>query len=386
MPLLRAATAWFAATYGVTLDPASQALSLVGSQEGLAHMLLALTDPGDTMLLPSVAYPSYFGAMQIAGIKPAYIPLLPGSHLPDFDALTQQQLAQASVLLLNYPNNPTVRWAARVLCQCTAAIPLRVCRASVQCARSAGLKRPVLCCCHHRRRAWLWTTPSGRAFWRCVKTTTCCSFTTHPTWARCAAHARQCEPHGAPTVRMRKSCKPIPGVQVYDRVAASSPLALPGGVERCVELHSFAKSYQLGGFRLGFALGNAAALASLEAVKVAGSLHALRSSDHVQQQCVQRQQRRTPLHAHAPFSCASLLPFCTAAGRWLQAAVDFNSYLGIQRMGVACLQLPAQRVREYARVWQSRAEALVAALAAQQHQWQIAQPRACELRAHGCTL
>jgi aspartate/methionine/tyrosine aminotransferase len=56
-------------------------------------------------------------------------------------------------------------------------------------------------------------------------------------------------------------------VQVYDAVAAPSPLSLPGAVNRCVELFSFAKSYQLGGFRLGFALGNAEALAALEAVK-----------------------------------------------------------------------------------------------------------------------
>jgi aspartate/methionine/tyrosine aminotransferase len=57
-------------------------------------------------------------------------------------------------------------------------------------------------------------------------------------------------------------------LQVYDREAAVSPLALPGALGRCVELFSFAKSYQLGGFRLGFALGNAQAIAALEAVKV----------------------------------------------------------------------------------------------------------------------
>lgn len=58
-------------------------------------------------------------------------------------------------------------------------------------------------------------------------------------------------------------------VQVFDEPGiASSPLALPGAAERCLELFSFAKSHQMGGFRLGFALGNAQALASLEAVKV----------------------------------------------------------------------------------------------------------------------
>jgi aspartate/methionine/tyrosine aminotransferase len=55
---------------------------------------------------------------------------------------------------------------------------------------------------------------------------------------------------------------------VYDREAAVSPLALPGAMDRCIELFSFAKSYQLGGFRLGFALGNTQAIAALEAVKV----------------------------------------------------------------------------------------------------------------------
>lgn len=51
MPLLRAAAAWFAEHYGVTLDARTQALSLIGSQEGLAHLLLSAADPGDGILL-----------------------------------------------------------------------------------------------------------------------------------------------------------------------------------------------------------------------------------------------------------------------------------------------------------------------------------------------
>ncbi len=62
MPLLRAAVYWYATTYGVQLDPQTQALSLVGSQEGLAHLLMAVTDTGDSILMTDVAYPSYFGA------------------------------------------------------------------------------------------------------------------------------------------------------------------------------------------------------------------------------------------------------------------------------------------------------------------------------------
>lgn len=56
-------------------------------------------------------------------------------------------------------------------------------------------------------------------------------------------------------------------LQVFDDPGiASSPLAI--SAEHCVELFSFAKSHQMGGFRLGFALGNAEVLAALEAVKV----------------------------------------------------------------------------------------------------------------------
>ena len=53
--------------YGVELDPSHQALSLVGSQEGLAHLLLAVADPGAGVLMTDVAYPSYRGAGEGGG-------------------------------------------------------------------------------------------------------------------------------------------------------------------------------------------------------------------------------------------------------------------------------------------------------------------------------
>lgn len=94
MPLLEAATAWYADTYQVQLDPATEALALVGSQEGLAHLLVAVADPGDGILMTDVAYPSYFGAggvtamswltsvkglsmMFVSGCRALHSPLLP---------------------------------------------------------------------------------------------------------------------------------------------------------------------------------------------------------------------------------------------------------------------------------------------------------------------
>ncbi len=62
MPLLEAAVQWYGRRYGTALDPVCEALSLVGCQEGLAHVLMAAADPGDVVLMTDVAYPSYFGA------------------------------------------------------------------------------------------------------------------------------------------------------------------------------------------------------------------------------------------------------------------------------------------------------------------------------------
>lgn len=59
----------------------------------------------------------------------------------------------------------------------------------------------------------------------------------------------------------------------------------------------------------------------------------------------------------------------------LQAPIDFNQYLGIQRAGIVCLQLPQQRLREYAAVWRRRAEALVPVL--RRCGWQLPEPKAC---------
>ena len=67
LPLLEEATAWFKRRHDIELNPATEALALIGSQEGLAHLLLAVCDHGDTILTTNPAYPSYFGAIKLAG-------------------------------------------------------------------------------------------------------------------------------------------------------------------------------------------------------------------------------------------------------------------------------------------------------------------------------
>ncbi len=107
LPFREAASTWMNSRFGLKLEP-QHVLSLIGSQEGLAHLLLALTDPGDTILAPDPAYPSYFGAFALAGVKPHYMPLeQQHEFLPDFSSIPESVARAAKLMVLNYPNNPT---------------------------------------------------------------------------------------------------------------------------------------------------------------------------------------------------------------------------------------------------------------------------------------
>ncbi len=107
LPFRDAASTWMNSRFDLKLKP-QHVLSLIGSQEGLAHLLLALTDPGDTILAPDPAYPSYFGAFALAGVQPFYLPLEPeNGFLPDFSGIPVNVARDAKLMVLNYPNNPT---------------------------------------------------------------------------------------------------------------------------------------------------------------------------------------------------------------------------------------------------------------------------------------
>jgi len=110
-PFLEAATGWFARRFGQTFDPDREALTLIGSQEGLGHLLLAALDPGDVLLLPEVAYPSYWGAAAVAEAEPYPLPL--DEHYRPVLEAPPEVLRRAKALLLNFPNNPTAATADR---------------------------------------------------------------------------------------------------------------------------------------------------------------------------------------------------------------------------------------------------------------------------------
>ena len=109
LPEFRAGiAAWYAQRFGVTLDPDTEALPLVGSKEGIAKFLLAHVNPGDTVLMCTPCYPAYLGAAAIAQARVVEVPLVPGlGFLPDLGAIAPDDARRAKILCVNYPNNPT---------------------------------------------------------------------------------------------------------------------------------------------------------------------------------------------------------------------------------------------------------------------------------------
>jgi alanine-synthesizing transaminase len=99
---------WYEQRYGVSLDPDSEAIATIGSKEGYAHLILALIQPGDAVLVPNPAYPIHAYAVVIADGDLRSVPLTGGE---DFFAKLEEAVRLAwpkpKLLILNFPHNPT---------------------------------------------------------------------------------------------------------------------------------------------------------------------------------------------------------------------------------------------------------------------------------------
>jgi len=99
---------WYQRRFGVTLDPRSEVLGLIGSKEGIGHVPLAFVDPGDIVLVPSPGYPVFPVGAIFAGGIPHLMPLLKqNGFLPDLNAIPEDVAKRAKLMFLNSPNNPT---------------------------------------------------------------------------------------------------------------------------------------------------------------------------------------------------------------------------------------------------------------------------------------
>jgi aspartate/methionine/tyrosine aminotransferase len=109
IPAFRQAIAgYYAHTYGVTLDPLSEILPLIGSKEGITHISLTFLDPGDEVLVPELGYPAYRAVSQMVGAVIKEYPLQENNGWqPDWEALAALVTARTKIMWLNYPHMPT---------------------------------------------------------------------------------------------------------------------------------------------------------------------------------------------------------------------------------------------------------------------------------------
>ena len=190
----KAAADWYSKRFGVSLDPETEVLSLIGSKEGIGHIPLAFVDPGDIVLVPDPGYPVYQAGTIFAGGAPHFMPLTrERAFLPDLQAIPLEALKKAKLLFLNYPNNPTAAVASKTFFA-----------EAVGFARRHGL---ILC-------------------------------------------------HDAAYSEM-----------AFDSDLPDSLLAVEGAKEVAIEYHSLSKTYNMTGWRIGFAVGCREILAGLGRIK-----------------------------------------------------------------------------------------------------------------------
>ena len=106
--LRRAMASWYEKNYQISLNPETEVLATIGSKEGLAHLALAMTGPGDTVLVPDPAYPIHTYGFIIAGANVKQIPLIDEQQflLAIEDTLLRNH-PKPKVLVLNFPANPS---------------------------------------------------------------------------------------------------------------------------------------------------------------------------------------------------------------------------------------------------------------------------------------
>ena len=241
---------WYEAKFGLAVDPETEVLLLIGSQEGTAHLPLAVLNPGDIALLTDPGYPSHAGGVYLASGEVYTLPLRPERQfLPEFGAIPPAVLERSRLLVLSYPHNPTAATASLEFWQ-----------------------EAVAFC--HRHQILL--------------------------------------AHDFPYADLTFTDQPAPSVFQADRQKSLS-----------VEFFSFSKSYNMGGFRIGYAIGNREIIRALRQVK---------------------------------------------------AAVDFNQYAGIQRGAIAALTGPQDSVQHTIHTYRQRRDAAVAAF--QAIGWPVAVPQA----------
>jgi len=106
--LRKAICDWYQRRYDVSFDPESEAVVTIGSKEGLAHLMLATLDRGDTVLVPNPSYPIHIYGAIIAGAEIRSVRMTP--EVDFFDELQRairECTPKPKMMILGFPSNPT---------------------------------------------------------------------------------------------------------------------------------------------------------------------------------------------------------------------------------------------------------------------------------------
>jgi aspartate/methionine/tyrosine aminotransferase len=279
--LFREAVAnWYTNKYGINVDPETEVLPLIGSQEGTAHLPLAILEPGDVALLMDPGYPSHAGGVYLAGGEIYSMPLLAeNGFLPVLADIPPATLAKSRMMVLSYPHNPT-----------TAIAPL------------AFFEEAVAFCQQHEIVLV----------------------------------------HDFPYGDMVFSDIQVPSILQADREKSVS-----------IEFFTMSKSYNMGGFRIGYAIGNRELIQALRQVKAVvdfnqylGILHGAAAALSGEQSCVKntvdtfKQRRDTFVKAladigwHVPTPDATMYIWAKLPPKWAHDSIGFCTELVCQT-GVA---------------------------------------------------
>jgi LL-diaminopimelate aminotransferase len=104
----KAVANYYKERYNVKLNYENEVAALIGSKEGIAHLILAATDNEDYIIVPDPAYPVYAASAAISGCNIYKINLLEvNDYLPKLENIYYEVAEKAKMLIVNYPNNPT---------------------------------------------------------------------------------------------------------------------------------------------------------------------------------------------------------------------------------------------------------------------------------------
>lgn len=108
MPAFRDGVAhYYQQRFGVSLNPKTEVVPLIGSKEGLAHATQAWAGQGDVVLVPDPGYPTYTFATYLVDAEPYFVPLdADNNWLPRLNDIPADVLKRATMMWANYPNNP----------------------------------------------------------------------------------------------------------------------------------------------------------------------------------------------------------------------------------------------------------------------------------------